>query len=445
MRNLLKYFIIICFCFISNTIFSQKKWTLEKCIDHAKEHNLDVVKQKIRAKIIKSDIKIAKGNYLPDANLNASQNFSLGDSFNVSTGVGQRESSSNSFSLSSSLNIFNGFANKYKLQKSYLSKEKAEADINQIQFDLTLNIINKYLQVLFNKELLKVSEEQIKISKQNDNRLKSLYENGSTGKRELLEIKSTLATDTKEKILAENKVRNSLIELKELLDVNQLENFDIKEISIDALITKVNIITKEVIEKNPQIQSSKLDIELKKKDILLSKTSFYPRVNLNYSYSSNYFHIIGEEDVVFNQQINQNISNGFFTQLDNNRTHYVGISATIPLFNRYLTKENYKKSYEELKISEIELESNKQKLKNKIEGAQNDLMSSKAVVKSTKIAFQSQKEAFEIIQRQYTNGNVTNYEFLESKNKLIKNTSEHIKAKFDFYFKTKILVYYFSR
>ena len=445
MKKLFKYIIISCFCLISINTFSQKKWTLEKCIEYAKEHNVDIIKQKIRANIINSDIKIAKGNYFPDASLNASQNFSLGNSFNVSTGVGQRESSSNSFSLSSSLNVFNGFSNKYKLQKSYLSKEKLEADINQIQFDLTLNIINKYLQVLFNKEILKIAKEQVAISQKNFNRLERLYKNALTGKRELLEIESTLASDKKEKAVAENNLANSLITLQELLDVKQIENFDIEEIPIENLNLRSNQISENIIENNPQIIASKIDLELKNKDIQLSKVNFYPRVNLNYSYSSNYFHILGQDDVVFNQQTNQNVPNGFFTQLDNNRTHYIGISATIPIFNRFLTKENYKKSKEELKISEAELSDNKQKLRNKITIATNDVIASKVSLDASKIAFKTQKQAFEIIQTQYSKGNIGNYEFLESKSKLVRNTSEYIKAKYDTYFKTKILKFYFKR
>lgn len=445
MKKLFKYIIISCFCLISINTFSQKKWTLEKCIEYAKEHNVDIIKQKIRANIINSDIKIAKGNYFPDASLNASQNFSLGNSFNVSTGVGQRESSSNSFSLSSSLNVFNGFSNKYKLQKSKLSKEKSEADVDRIQFDLALNITNKYLQVLFNKEILKIAKEQVAISQKNFNRLERLYKNALTGKRELLEIESTLASDKKEKAVAENNLANSLITLQELLDVKQIENFDIEEIPIENLNLRSNQISENIIENNPQIIASKIDLELKNKDIQLSKVNFYPRVNLNYSYSSNYFHILGQDDVVFNQQTNQNVPNGFFTQLDNNRTHYIGISATIPIFNRFLTKENYKKSKEELKISEAELSDNKQKLRNKITIATNDVIASKVSLDASKIAFKTQKQAFEIIQTQYSKGNIGNYEFLESKSKLVRNTSEYIKAKYDTYFKTKILKFYFKR
>ncbi|WGH74113.1 TolC family protein [Tenacibaculum tangerinum] len=445
MKSQLKYFILIIFYLSTISMFCQKKWTLESCIEHAKQHNIDVIKQKIQTEVLNSDIKIAKGNYLPDANFNASQNFSLGNSFNVSTGVGQRESSSNSFSLSSSLNIFNGFKNRHTLQKSKLSKEKSEADVDRIEFDLTLNITNKYLQILFNKELLKVAEEQVKISNQNYNRLKRLYDNALIGKRELLEIESTLASDTKEKEVMKNKVKNSLIELRELLDIKQIESFDIEEITIDNLLSVPNKITKNIIENNPQIIFSKLAIELQSKEIQLSKVNFYPRVNLNYSYGSNYFHILGQEDVVFNQETGQNEANGFWVQLNNNRTHFIGISASIPIFNRFLTKENYKKTQEELKTLEAELENNRQILRNKIEIATNDMETAKVSLDASKIATDTQNKAFEILQKQYKNGNVGIYEFLEGKSKYIRNASEYIKSKYEYYFKSKVLGYYFNQ
>ena len=44
MKKLFKYIIISCFCLITMNTFSQKKWTLEKCIEYAKEHNVDVIR-----------------------------------------------------------------------------------------------------------------------------------------------------------------------------------------------------------------------------------------------------------------------------------------------------------------------------------------------------------------------------------------------------------------
>ncbi|CAL2089335.1 TolC family protein [Tenacibaculum sp. 190524A05c] len=445
MNNIFKNYLLIFFCLNISNVIAQKRWSLENCIKYAETHNVDVIKQKIRSEILNSDIKIAKGNYLPDLNFGASQNFSLGNSFNVSTGVGQRESSSNSFSLSSSLNVFNGFSNRYRLQSARLTKEKSESNIEKIRLDITLNIINKYLQVLFNKEIVKVAEQQLKISSENYNRLNSLYSNALVGKRELLEIESTLASDKREKIIAENNVRNSLIELQELLDVKQIQGFDIDEVIIENVSTFDSEISDELIDKNPEIVSSKLDIDIKTKELKIAKTGSFPKLSLSYSYNSNYFHIIGEDDVVENQQTGELIPNGFWTQLENNRTHFIGISASFPIFNRFLNRENAKKAEEEIKIAELDLLNNKQVLKNKIRLAKNDVIASKASLSSSEIALQTQKEAFNILSEQYRNGNIGNYEFLEGRNKLIQNSSEYIKAKYEYYFKSKVLMYYFKQ
>ncbi len=439
-----KYLFSILLLLSLPTVNAQKKWSLEACISYAKEHNINIVKQAIRNKILARDIKIAKGNYLPNANFNASQNFSLGNSFNVSTGVGQSESSSNSFSLSSSFAIFNGFSNKYKLQKAKLSEQKGEAEIEKIRFDLNLNITNRYLQILFNKEILKVAKEQVTISSNNFNRLQQLYKKGLTSKKELLEIEATLANDKKEVIIANNNITKGLIELREIIDVKKVENFDIQELSLLKNPNLMVEISTKNIENNPIIKTLNFSYQLKKKEIQLSKVNFYPRINFNYSYSSNYFHIIGKKDEVLNQQTNQLVPNGFFTQLKNNKTHYVGISAVIPIFNRFLTTENYKKSLDELKISELDLKNNKKLLANKIEIAQNDIEQAKASLKASKIAFLAQQEAFIMIQKNYNKGNNSSYEFLESKAKLTRNKAAYIKAKYELYFKEKILAFYFQ-
>ena len=82
MRTLFNILIFI----LCSSLSAQEKWSLEKCIDYAKEHNVDVQKQQFQNKITEEDITIAKGDYFPDAKFSATQGFSLGNSFNVSTG-----------------------------------------------------------------------------------------------------------------------------------------------------------------------------------------------------------------------------------------------------------------------------------------------------------------------------------------------------------------------
>jgi len=440
---------IILYLFILNIISvnAQKKWSLDDCINYANDHNIEIIKQQINNNNSKYDMLSAKGNYLPDASFNASQGFSLGNSFDVSTNVGRRESRFNSFSLSSSANLFNGFSNKFKLEQAKLNIEKGEANLDKIKFDVSINITNAYLQVLFSKEILNVAEEQVLISTSNYNRLQKLFKNALVSKKEILEIESILAVDQKEVIIAENNLKTNTIKLKELLGLKDNDNFEIDTIEFeDEEIRLLAPVKSEIIgtalNSNPLLKLSKLEVSIQEEKIKLAKAAFLPKVNFNYSYSSNYYHLQGTQDRVFNQTTSEWIDNGFLTQLENNKTHYIGISASIPIFNRFNSKVNYAKSKEDLKLYKAELKNTKFLLNNIIEIAVNDSESAKASLAASKIAFKTQKEAFDIAQKNYTLGNLRNFEFLESKSKYIQRSSELIKAKYDYFFKLKIVEYY---
>lgn len=399
---------------------AQTKWSLEDCISYAKTHNIDIQTQQFQNKIAKENITIAKGNYFPDVNFSASQGYSLGNSFNVSTGVGQQESRFNSFSLSSSVNIFNGFNNRYKLQQAKLNIEKGSVDLDKLSLDLALNIANKYLQVLFNKEIVVVAEEQQTISVQEVNRLTKLFEAGLKQKSDLLEMKSTFATDKKETLIAKNNLTNSFIELQELLDVKPIDDFDIENIEINdfginTIFTNVNDTYNKALEINPILKSTQITQEIKEKDLKINKANYLPRLDFNYSYSSSYYHVLGNEDLVFNQQTSQFEDNGFSVQLDNNRTHYLGFTLSVPVFNKFLTRSSINKSKIELELNKVEFENQKKELKNKISIAYNDVSTAKVTLEASESALAFQKEAFTIAQNKYQQGHITSYEFLDSK------------------------------
>lgn len=436
--------IILLFSF---AISAQNKWSLDDCISYAKTHNIDILKQESLNQSLSKDITIAKGNYYPDATFNASQGFSLGNSFNVSTGVGQLESRFNSFSLSSSVNIFNGMSYKYKLQQAKLIAEKGNIDIDRLGLDLSLEIARKYFQVLFNKEILTVAKEQEEISQQEVNRLKKLYAVALKSKSELLEMESTLAMDLKERITALNNVNNSLIELQGLLGIEEIKDFDIQPISADSIeisdpIVGFDDVFNQALTNNPLLKSTELELEIDEKNVQIAKAQFYPKVNFNYSYSSSYYHIQGREDLVFNQEMGQFVDNGFLTQLDNNRTHYLGFSLTVPIFSKFQTKSSLDKVKIRTEFNKLEWQNQKKELKNKIDMAINDVETAKASLSASLSASIAQKEAFTIAQKKYLEGYITSYEFLESKSKHIKTQADLINAKYDYFFKVKVLEYF---
>lgn len=443
----MKYkFFLLLFIF-SLSIAAQKNWSLQECIDHAKENNFDIRNQLLQNEIIQEDVSIAIGNYLPKVSFLGTQGYNLGNTFNVSTGVGQLESKFNYFSLSSSINLFNSFNNRYQLEKSKLKEKKANADLSKLRMDLSLNVASKYLQVLFDKEILSVAIQQMNISEQEVDRLNKLFKSGLKPKTDLLEMQSTFANDKKEVLTSENNLSRNLIKLQELLDIQTIDEFDIEEINIDEFeksisFLNVNSIYESALKVNPSINSILLTAEINKQDIKISKASQYPRIDFDYSYSTSYYNILGTEDLVFNQESNEFEDNGFLIQLDNNRTHYLGFTLSVPIFDRFLKQSNIDKSSIELEITKIKLNNQMKELKNEIYTAFNDVRTAKGTLEASELSLIFQKEAFSIAQNKYKDAFITSYEFLESKSNYIRAQSELIKAKYDYIFKVKILEYY---
>lgn len=445
----MKYLAVIFFTLMYFSGYAQNTMSLEECINLAKEKNIEIVNQNYSNLKLENDRMISEGNLLPDLNFNADQQFNLGNSFNVSTGVGQRESRSNTFYLSSSIVLFDGLSNINKIKLSKMNIENGQLQLNNIRKNLEISITNDYLQALFHKEAIKIAKNRLENSVKQLNRIKGLYENESVTKNELLENESLVEADKNNVIEAENNLKNTLIRIKEIISIDDIKDFDIVDIDVGSfkenmLFEKEDIFNPESIDKHPSILVLKSDVEISGQQVKINKSTFYPKVSFNYSYGTGYFHILGQDDKVFNSQTNEYEDNGFMKQLDNNRVHYLGFSLTVPIFNRFVTKGKHKKSKLDYEISEINLINGKKEILNKAKQAYNDVVTAKSSLKSSEKILLFQDESFRVSTEKYELGVSSVYNFIESRDRLFKAQSDAVRAKYDYLLKAKILEYYYN-
>jgi len=418
--------------------------SLEKCIELAKAKNIEVVNQKYNNLKLKSEENISKGSFLPNLSFNASQNFNLGSSFNISTGVGQQESRSNNFNFTSSIVLFDGLSNINNLKLSKLKIENGELQLKSIEKALELSITNEYLQALFYKEALKITRNRLKNSMKQLNRVKILYENMSITKSELLENKSLVESDKNSISETENSLKNSLIKLKELISFEGIDNFDIQETDIKFSNQEMESFIHDGLDNHASIRVLESNMKISELRIKVSKAVFYPKISFDYSYGTGYYHLQGKDDLVFNNLTNKLENNGFIKQLDNNKTHFLGFSITIPVFNRFATKENYKKSKIDFNISEIYLINKKIEIINRASQAYNNVLTAKASLKSVAKILAFQEESFRVSNEKYELGISSVYDFIDSRDRLFNAQSDYVKSKYDYLFKFKILEYYYT-
>ncbi|MGB0891977.1 MAG: TolC family protein [Flavobacteriaceae bacterium] len=425
---------------LSVTAFSQKKWTLKECVDYALENNITIKQNKLTASLAEKDVAIAKGNFLPNLSASTGTSFGIGPVIdNSNTRIGSTNSLSGSLGISTGVNIFNGFRNLNSYKQAQLGVESSKLDIEFIQNDISLRVVNTYLNVLFAKENLNVAKTQFEISNKQIERAKSQFEAGAIPKGDLLNVQSTAANDAQNVVRQENILNLALLNLAQLLQINP-NNFDVANIDVGSpsaalLYNDANDVYLKALGTRPEIKKAELNIKSSDLGIELAKGAYFPTVSASSGFNSNYFY-----------DLKSSLSNqgSLFKQIDNQLRFSLGFNVSIPIFNRFQTKNRVAKSIINKEQSEFALESQKLQLQQTI---QQSFLDAKAAVKTyeaAKLSLDAQTEAFKNAQVSYQYGNMTLFDYDQVRNRLVNAQGAMIRAKYDYVFKTKVLKFYFG-
>ena len=416
--------------------FSQKKWTLKECVNQALEKNLTIQQNKLSLELAKKDVEIAKGNFLPNLNASSGGNLNFGSGFDYVT---QNRVATSIFGGSLGLNagytVFNGFRNTNTFKQAQLGVASSLLDLQKIENDISLFVVNGYLNILFAKENLNAFEVQYNISKKQLEAVAARFQSGIIAKGDLLNTKSTVATNLQSVIAQENALNIALLNLAQLLQVPS-ESFDIALLDVgvpssDLLYDNSSLVYYKSVGRMPEILRAKLAIENADLNIKISKSYFLPSISASAGLSTNYGY---------------NLKSGpdtpFFNQLDDNLGYGVGLNINIPIFNRFQTKNNLAKSKIAKEISETRLAIEKVQLKQTIEQAFLDVKAALKTYQAATISLESQNEAFKNAQERYNYGSMTLFDFDLVRTRLVTAQATLIRSKYDYVFKTKVLQFY---
>ncbi len=424
---------------VSLSAFSQKKWTLKECVDYALENNITVKQNKLNIDLAKKDVAIAEGNFLPNLNASSSGTFSSGLSQDRSGILRNTQNFNSSFGLSGGGSIFNGFRNRNTKNLAELNVKGSELDLNIIENDISLNVVNTYLNVLFAKENLAVAKTQAEISTKQIERAKAQFEAGAIPKGDLLNVESTAANDLQNVIIQENTLNIALLRLAQFLQISN-EGFDVDPITIGSpsaalLYDDADQVYTKALTYRPEIGRALLNVENADLNIELEKGNFLPSLSYSLGAGTSYFH-------QFNNIIVPN--DNFFSQLNERIRYNAGLSLNIPIFNRFQTKNRVAKSKINKMNSELALENQKLQLQQEIEQAFLDAKAAAKTYEAANISLAAQKEAFKNAQVSYNYGSMTQFDFDQVRNRLVNAESTVIRSKYDYIFRTKVLKFYYG-
>lgn len=420
------------------SVFSQNNiWTLEECVQHALENNISILQAKNSLLSSEQDIVSAKGNFLPAVSSNISGGASLG---NIEVFPGEfrdREFYSTSLGVGFSQSVFNGFRNINLLNQSKLSLERNQYELEKLKDDISLNVANAYLNVLFNKENLELAKSQLKFSKFQVQQVTIMVESGSEPMSTLIETQATYSRDIQSLTIAENNQDLALLTLSQLLQL-PYDDFDVEIIQIDTPSTNLMYddiapILNYAMENRNEIKVAERDIELARLGTKISKSAYLPNISMGYGFnaSANFSNLTNDDQLL--------------DQLNDNKGHSVNMNVSIPIFNRNQTKAQVKKSKIQEESTNLALDQIKINLESTIQRAFTDAKAALRAFEAAQLSLNSQALAFDNSKERFTLGAINSYDLEQSRIRLLNAESSSINAKYDFIFKTKVLDYYLGK
>lgn len=422
-----------------------KKWTLEECVVYAVENNLSIEQFRLdleNAQIDKSD---AFGNLLPALNGQLSIQSNTGLSFNPTdntpTNFTQLTATG---SVTSFVTLFDGLRNYNQIQRAKMNAIASQYRLDDLVDDIRLNVALNYLNVLSNKESLKVFEAQYAVTEQDLKRTQELVESGVLPRGDLLEIEATAANQEQQIINATNQVLISRINLAQLLQITDYENFDIADETFDVppsdiLNNSAKTIFSKALSFRNDIKFSESNVVLAEKDLQIAKGAVFPTlgafINYNTRYSDQF--LLPDENgelqlVPFRDQLWINDGIAFGAQLN------------IPVFNGYSTRNSIKRSQISLEKAKLQLEQDKLDLETNVNQAYVDVENTAKTYEASLKTLDARRLAYDYARERYEVGVMNAFDFSQAQARVDNAAATVIRSKYDYIFRIKVLEFYFG-
>ena len=412
---------------------AQETWDLQRCITHAIEHNLSIKQKEAARNQSEVELNTAQWSRMPNLNGNIGQSFNFGRALQADNTYGNRNTRNTNFSLGTNIPLFTGMQIPNSIALSKLNLKAATEDLAKAKEDISIQVASYFLQVLFNEELTKIARNQVALSQEQLDRKIAFFRNGKASEAEVLEAKSRLAQDQLSLVQAENNHQLALLDLSQLLELPSPEGFQINVPDIDNFSVHLTLpeeVYAQAMMNKPAIKAAQYRLQGAEKSIKIAQSGYYPQLSFGAGIGTNYYHLSGIENAPFSAQWDQNMNK------------YLQFSLSIPIFNRFQTRNRVKSARIQHTALSWQLEESKKALYKEIQQAYYNALAAESKYKSSQSANESAEASFRLMSEKYANGKASATEYNEMRTAWMKALSDGVQAKYEFVYRSKILDFY---
>ncbi len=466
------------FSFIGS-IFSQEIWTLEECVNHAIEHNLTI--EQSRLSVEQANITVNQNKQSRYPNLNGSLNafWNFGRTIDPTTNDFITATFfSNNFGLNSNVLLWDGNRINNSIKQSKVDLDAANQDLEQIKRNTALVVATNFLNVLFAKENIAISERQLLLSQQQLDQLKKLISAGARPESEKLNLEAQIAQSEQTLIGSKNNLEIAFLNLKQSLQLEPSYEMDIEVPEGITIDTDPDLISfeeaYELAKKNrPDLTATEMRMKSAEIGIDIAKSAYYPTLslggNVGTTFSNQGRTITGFNTEFIESQVNitsndpsfpfQNVpitistesispiveKQAYTDQLDQNLSYGFGFGLSVPIYNRGAADNNVALAKLNATNTRINRDLLLNNLKTTVQQAIADSRAAKKRLEASNKTVEAQKLAFENTTKRLEIGAANSFEWESQKTNLENAELNALIDKYNYLFTIKTLEFYLGK
>ena len=331
--------------FTGSLLQAQQPLTIEQAIATSLGNNYDIRLSRNDSSLAALDDAFANYAFYPRLNANAGINFNSNNQKQVLADGTKRESSgikSNTTNASLNLNwtLFDGL--KMFITRRRLGElvELGELQIKNQVITSVADVMRTYYDISRQQQALKAVEEQMQLSSERLKLAQYKFDVGTGTKSDVLQAQIDYNAQKSQQITQQTAILKLKEQLNNLLGTAlQTDFFILDTIPLNTGLT-LDSIQQGINTLNPQLLLAQKQIEVANLVLKERRAERFPTVSFNSAYN-------------FSRTDNKSVINPFQPLFNQNHGLNYGFTATIPIFNGYLTRRNIRAAQLDIEYQQL--------------------------------------------------------------------------------------------
>ncbi len=430
-----RLFLIIYVIAATLPLSASEPWTVERCMQYAADHSHTVRQQQFALEDSRAAKTQAIGAFLPSVYgaVNGQMNFgrAIDPSTNTYTDV---STFNNGYGLEASLTVFDGLQRYNNLRLAKANVAMGRSGVRAEKDDVALKVYKAYMDLVYCEGAVSQTAKKRDESRELLRQTSVMAEVGQKSDADVAQMRATLAADEYELAHMQSQTTKAMLALKQLMGFPVDSALAVIQPSFDdepLTAEDASQISAFAATDNPRILKAQQNVEAARYSLRAARGALLPTISLSGGVSTSFF-----------RNMDKGGHASFSSQFRNNAGEYVGLSLSIPLFDRLATYSTIRRRKTALVQAQENLAYEQSELRRIIVEAASDVANSTKEVEKMQEQVEADSIASRLTTRKYEEGLASSIDVKTAAVTLLQSRVRLLQSQLTMAYNKKLLAYY---